>query len=71
MKIVFTLILFILLLVSFFLINQNNFTFQQQVRAQLVEHPEKLPKAEYAELMFPGFSNITANMYWLQAIQYV
>jgi hypothetical protein len=71
MKIVYTIILFIPLLTSFFLINQDNFKFRQEVQASLVEHPERLPKAEYAELLFPGFSNVTANIYWLQAIQYI
>ena len=71
MKIVATTVLLIPLLTSFFLINQDNFAFKQEVQASLVEHPERLPKAEYAELLFPGFSNVTANIYWLQAIQYI
>ena len=71
MKIVATTVLLIPLLASFFLINQDNFAFKQEVQASLVEHPERLPKAEYAELLFPGFSNVTANIYWLQAIQYI
>lgn len=71
MKTVFIIVLFIPLLTSFFLINQDNFRFKQEVQAQLVEHPERLPKAEYAKYLFPGFSNITANIYWLQSIQYI
>ena len=71
MRIVITVILFIPLLITFFLINQENYIFRQEVQAQLVQHPDRLPKAEYAALTFPGFSNMTANIYWLQAIQYV
>ena len=71
MRIVFTVFLLIPLFTAFFFINQSNYAFKQDVQAQLIEHPERLPRAEFAELMFPWFSNITANIYWLQAIQYV
>lgn len=71
MRVFFTVIFLIPILISYFHINQDNFSFRREVQAQLVQHPERLPKAEYSELMFPGFSNITANVYWLQAIQYV
>lgn len=71
MKVIFTILLLIPLLASYYLINKENFLFQQQADAFIIEHPEKLPRAEYAALMFPGFSNVIADLYWLQAIQYV
>lgn len=71
MRTVVAVILLILILVFFFEINTKNSTFIQEKQIYLVQHPEKLPKAEYAALLFPWFSNITANMYWLRTIQYI
>jgi len=59
------------LFISFHLINSYNFYFQVEAKTYIVEHPETLPRAEYAEFIFPGFSNITADIYWLQAVQYI
>lgn len=53
MRIVFTVFLLIPLFTAFFFINQSNYAFKQDVQAQLIEHPERLPRAEFAELMFP------------------
>ena len=59
------------LFISFHLINSYNFYYQVEAKTFIVEHPETLPRAEYSEFIFPGFSNITADFYWLQAVQYI
>lgn len=63
--------LIIPLFVWYYLINSYNFYYKADATAFVVQHPETLPRAEYAAFLFPWFSNITADIYWLQAVQYI
>ncbi len=70
-KISWFILLSVPLFLSYYLINENNFYYQQKFEIYTIEHPENLPRAEYAAMIFPWFSNLTADLYWLQAIQYI
>lgn len=59
------------ILSSFYLINEQNYKKIQEVEMQLVNHPEFLPKKEIAKYTSFGFNNARADYYWLQAIQYI
>ena len=71
MKKFFVFLLILWVFFSFFSINQKNYTFIKKVQAHLVEHPEKLPQAEFAKFSSIGFYNLAADIYWLQTIQYI
>lgn len=70
-KKVFLSILLILALISFYLINVKNYTKIIEIKRQIVEHPENLPTKEVAKNSSLGFMNLKADLYWLQAIQYI
>ena len=54
-----------------FFVWEQNYKKHLQIRAEFVKHPENLPKPEVAARTTFGFSNIIADKYWLQAIQYI
>ncbi len=65
---------FVLILMFFiwaFFVWEQNYKKHLQIRAEFVKHPENLPKPEVAARTTFGFSNIIADKYWLQAIQYI
>lgn len=64
-------ILLCLIFWAFYTINHKNYLLQKTIDTVVVEHPENLPKSEIAKLRSFGFMNISANMYWLNAIQYI
>jgi hypothetical protein len=65
-------ILFVLgFLVLGFFVSTKNYQKHREIKFQLVSHPENLPKPELAAKTTFGFSNIIADMYWLQTIQYI
>lgn len=55
----------------FFQINEKNYGKTKQIQHNLVEHPENLPTKEAAVWSSFGFRSLKANIYWLQAIQYI
>jgi len=57
--------------VLFFYINNSNYTKIKEVKYQIVHHPEMLPKKEIAKYTSLWFSNLRADIYWLEAIQYI
>jgi len=44
---------------------------EKQIQSLYVNHPEMLPTSEAAEASSFGFRNVIADLYWLQAIQYI
>lgn len=60
-----------LILWAFYTINHKNYLLQKTIDRIVVQHPENLPKSEIAKIRSFGFMNISANMYWLSAIQYI
>lgn len=71
MKLIGTLIFFITCLVAFFHINEKNYIVHKKIKQDIVNHPELLPSKETAKFSSMGFKNLMADLYWLQAIQYI
>ncbi len=66
-----TIIFILFILCMFYKINEKNYTKHLEIKSSLVEHPENLPKKDYAKLSSFWFKNLRADIYWLQAIQYI
>ncbi|MBW7954349.1 hypothetical protein H3C61_00850 [Candidatus Gracilibacteria bacterium] len=69
-KVIF-LFLTILLLSGFYYINNNNYLKIKEIQQVMVNHPEFLPKKDIAKYTSFGFSNLRADIYWLETIQYI
>jgi len=54
-----------------FFVWEQNYAKHLQIRSEFVKHPENLPKPEVASRTTFGFSNVVADKYWLQTIQYI
>lgn len=52
-------------------VNAQNYLKHREIQFNVVNHPEKLPKADLARISAFGFTNIVADVYWLQSIQYI
>ena len=70
-KNIFIFILLILALISFYLINELNYKKIREIKLNVVEHPENLPTPEVAINSSFWFKNLKANLYRLEAIQYI
>ncbi|MCP4522773.1 MAG: hypothetical protein GY828_00985 [Candidatus Gracilibacteria bacterium] len=70
-KQLFILLLLICIGALFIHINAKNYGKHVQIRDNYVNHPESLPKPDIAKLSSFGFSNLRADLYWLQTIQYI
>lgn len=55
----------------FYVTNWKNYEKIKELQMNLVEHPELLPKKEYAKYSSFWFSNLRADIYWLETIQYI
>ena len=64
-------ILLIPIFFGFFIQSWNNYILHTKVKQEIVEHPEKLPQWNFAILSSFWNRNILADIYWLQAIQYI
>jgi hypothetical protein len=42
-----------------------------EIKQVKVDHPELLPDATSAKFISSGYSNVLADKYWLEAIQYI
>lgn len=62
---------FCVILWAFYNINFKNYLQQKTIDAVIVHHPENLPRSDIAKITSFGFMNISADMYWLRAIQYI
>ena len=69
-KILFSLF-FIILLSSFYYINNQNYKKHSDIKENLVRHPENLPTKKTALATSFWFKNLRADIYWLQTIQYI
>lgn len=67
------LILFLILfsLWSFYFVNTNNYNKLKEIKNSLINHPEFLPKKDIAKYSSFWFANLKADIYWLEAIQYI
>jgi len=71
MKKIFLIILLIISLISFYKINEINYKKIQEIKFNVVNHPEELPTKKVALYTSFGFKNLKADKYWLEAIQYI
>lgn len=55
----------------FFFVNEANYKKITEIKENTVKHPENLPEPELALTTSFGFKNIRANIFRLQAIQYI
>ncbi|MGE4443818.1 MAG: hypothetical protein AB7E37_02415 [Candidatus Altimarinota bacterium] len=56
---------------GFYYINQKNYLKIKEIQYNITQHPELLPQKEFAKYASFGFSNLRADIYWLEAIQYI
>jgi hypothetical protein len=52
-------------------VNWQNYGKIKEAEEEIVKHPELLPKKDYAKYTSFWFSNLRADIYWLEAIQYI
>lgn len=69
-KIIFVFLLLITYVWLFF-INETNYKIIKEQKRNIVNHPELLPKKGILKYTSFGFSNLRADLYWLEAIQYI
>ncbi|MCT4617598.1 MAG: hypothetical protein N4A38_05320 [Candidatus Gracilibacteria bacterium] len=56
---------------GFWQINNANYKKHLEIKQVKVDHPELLPDATSAKFISSGYSNVLADKYWLEAIQYI
>lgn len=55
----------------FYYVNQKNYLKIKEIKYSITQHPELIPKKEIAQYSSFGYSNLRADIYWLEAIQYI
>lgn len=55
----------------FYKINDINYEKHKQINENLVNHPENLPKKDFAKASSFWFQNLKADYYWLKTVQYI
>ena len=68
---IFAIIALIAVIFAFFEINKLNYKKHNQIKENIVNHPENLPTKEMAKNTAFWFKNLRADIYRLQAIQYI
>lgn len=65
--------LFFVLLVflTWFYVNDINHKKLKQIKSQLIVHPEMIPEKNFAKYTSFWYSNLRADIYWLESIQYI
>ncbi|QFR38678.1 hypothetical protein A9Q91_00390 [Candidatus Gracilibacteria bacterium 28_42_T64] len=71
MKKILLLPLIIVILGSFYEINELNYKKHKEIKENLIQHPDSLPTKELALQTSFGFKNLRADLYWLETIQYI
>ena len=66
-----SILIFLLVIFSFYQINQKNYEKHREILFNYVDHPEGLPTPEFAKKTSFWFANLRADLYWLQTIQYI
>lgn len=60
-----------IILTAFYHINNKNYQKIKLIQFTYIKHPESLPTKEVAKYTSFWFQNLRADLYWLQAIQYI
>ncbi len=71
MKKILIIIFLIIAFFSFWKINEQNYAKYREIKKETVDHPENLPKEEIAKITSFWYTNIKADYYWLNTIQYI
>jgi hypothetical protein len=71
LSIIFFIIFISWILITFYKINEKNYTKIKQIKYNIVGHPEFLPDPNFAKITAFGFKNTKADIYWLETIQYI
>lgn len=71
MKKVLIAIFLILSIAWFYKINNSNYEIIRKTKLNIINHPEWLVKKDIAKITSFWFENLRADIYWLEAIQYV
>ena len=71
MKKVLIAIFLILSITWFYKINNSNYKIIRKTKLNIINHPEWLVKKDIAKITSFWFENLRADIYWLEAIQYV
>lgn len=65
-------ILFILFsLLFFYKVNDINYEKHNEIKKMIINHPENLPKKDFAKASSFWFNNLKADYYWLKTVQYI
>lgn len=56
---------------SFLKINELNYKKYNEIKINLIKHPENLPKKSIAKATSFWYENLKADVYWLKTIQYI
>lgn len=54
-----------------YIINNQNYEKIKNIKYEIIKHPELLPKKDIVKYTSFWFSNLRADIYWLEAIQYI
>lgn len=65
------LFLFFLIFWSFYYINSLNYKILEKIEYEIVKHPELIPNKNIAKNTSFWYSNLKADIYWLETIQYI
>ncbi len=71
LKVFITLIILAIIFSGFYYINWLNYWKHIEIKRSFVEHPENLPKKEFASKTSFWFKNLRADLFRLEAIQYI
>ncbi|MDD2907830.1 MAG: hypothetical protein PHH98_04260 [Candidatus Gracilibacteria bacterium] len=58
-------------LFTFFKVNEQNYKKHIEIKNEIINHPENLPKKEIAKATSFGFENLKADFYRIETIQYI
>lgn len=59
------------ILYGFHTANERNYAVSLNIKRNIVDHPESLPTKQVAKNTALWFTNMRADLYWLQAVQYI
>lgn len=57
--------------IRFYFLNNYSYDKIKEIKYEKINHPELLPKKEIVPFITFWFSNLKADIYWLEAIQYI